>query len=195
MGKRKENEQALSDPELIRRCSEGEVRAQELLYRRYFSFAMSVALRYTCDEGKAMEIVNDSYMKVLDKISEFDNKKAFRSWYGRIVVNSAIDNFRRNARHSSHLQISDIGTQEEQEPEIDATLSAADILNLFSQLPENYRLTFNLFEIEGYTHDEIGKMLGITASSSRSTLARAKKALRELYIKNFNPEKSNNEVV
>ena len=195
MGKHKENEQALSDPELIRRCTEGEVRAQELLYRRYFSFAMSVALRYTCDEGKAMEIVNDSYMKVLDKISEFDNTKAFRSWYGRIVVNSAIDNFRRNVRHSSHLQISDIGTQEEQEPEIDATLSAADILKLFSQLPENYRLTFNLFEIEGYTHDEIGQMLGITASSSRSNLSRAKKALRELYIKNFNPVRSNNEIV
>lgn len=195
MGKRKKNEQALSDLELIRRCTEGEVRAQELLYRRYFSFAMSVAVRYTCDEGKAMEIVNDSYMKVLDKISEFDNTKPFRSWYGRIVVNSAIDSYRRNARHSSHLQISDIGAMEEQEPEIDATLLAGDILNLFNQLPENYRLTFNLFEIEGYTHEEIGQMLGINASSSRSNLARAKKVLRELYIKNFISDKRNNEVV
>jgi RNA polymerase sigma factor (sigma-70 family) len=190
MGKREKNEQALSDLELIRRCSEGEVRAQELLYRRYFSFAMSVAIRYTCDEGEAMEIVNDSYMKVLDKISGFDTTRPFRSWYGKILVNSAIDNYRRrNTRHSSFIQISEIEATEEVEPEIDAELSAGDILHLFMQLPENYRVTFNLFEIEGYTHNEIGQMLGITTSSSRSNLARAKKVLRELYIKNFNPVK------
>jgi RNA polymerase sigma factor (sigma-70 family) len=190
MGKREKNEQALSDLELIRRCSEGEVRAQELLYRRYFSFAMSVAIRYTCDEGEAMEIVNDSYMKVLDKISEFDTTRPFRSWYGKILVNSAIDKYRRrNTRHSLHIQISEIEATAEQEPEIDAELFAGDILYLFMQLPENYRVTFNLFEIEGYTHNEIGQMLGITTSSSRSNLARAKKVLRELYIKNFNPVK------
>ena len=78
---------------------------------------------------------------------------------------------------------------EEQEPEVDAELSAADILYLFRQLPENYRVTFNLFEVEGYNHNEIGQMLGITASTSRSNLSRAKKVLRELYIKNFNPVK------
>lgn len=195
MAKREKNEQVLVDLELIRRCSEGEIRAQELLYRRYFSFAMSVAIRYTCDEGEAMEIVNDSYMKVLDNISEFDNYRSFRSWYRRILVNSAIDNYRRNIRHSAHIQISEIGALEEQEPEVDAELSAADILYLFRQLPENYRVTFNLFEVEGYNHNEIGQMLGITASTSRSNLSRAKKVLRELYIKNFNPVKKNNEVV
>jgi RNA polymerase sigma factor (sigma-70 family) len=190
MGKREKNEQALPDLELIRRCSEGDVRAQELLYRRYFSFAMSVTIRYTCDETEAMEIVNDSYMKVLDNISEFDNTRSFRSWYGKILVNSAIDNYRkRNTRHSLYIQISEIEATVEQEPEIDEELSASDILCLFGQLPENYRVTFNLFEVEGYTHNEIGQMLGITASSSRSNLSRAKKLLRELYIKNFNPVK------
>lgn len=193
MGKRENYEKDLSDLVLIRRCSEGEVRAQELLYKRYFSFAMSVAIRYTCDENEAMEIVNDSFMKVLEKIGEFDSTRHFKPWYGRILVNSAIDNYRRNTRHSSHLQIDDIEATEEQEPEINAELSAGDILYLFRQLPENYRVTFNLFEIEGYTHDEIGKKLGIATSTSRSNLARAKKILRELYIKNFNPVKKNNE--
>ena len=186
MGKLEKNEKALSDLELIRRSLKGEVRAQEILYKRYFSFAMSVAIRYTCDEGEAMEIVNDSYMKVLDKISEFDNTRSFGSWYRRIVVNTAIDNYRRNTRYSSNVQISEIEATEEQEPEIYAEISAGDILNLFKFLPEKYRLTFNLFEIEGYTHSEIGQMLGITDSSSRSNLTRAKKVLRELYIKNFN---------
>ncbi len=76
---REEDERTLSDLELIRRCSEGEPRAQELLYRRYFSFAMSVCIRYTRDQYEAMEIVNDSYMKVLGNIGEFDSSRSFRS--------------------------------------------------------------------------------------------------------------------
>ncbi len=195
MGKRGKNEKEFTDLEIIRRCSAGEGKAQEILYRRYFSFAMSVAVRYTCDKGEAMEIVNDSYMKVLDKISEFDASRSFASWYGKVVVNTAIDNYRRNIKHTSHLPLADIGPTEELEPEIDAELSADDILSLFSQIPENYRITFNMFEMEGYSHDEIGAMLGITASSSRSNLARAKKLLRELYIKNFIPEERNNEAI
>lgn len=195
MGRKKNNEKELSDPELISQCSEGKTRAQELLYRRYFSFAMSVAIRYTCDEGEAMEIVNDSFMKVLEKTGEFDSTRPFRSWYGKILINSAIDNYRRNAKHDSHLQLCDIEATEEQEPEIDASLSAEDILLLFSQIPEQFRVTFNLFEIEGYSHNEIGQILGISASSSRSNLTRAKKILRELYIKNFKTTKVNNEAV
>lgn len=195
MGNREKDEKEISDLELIRRCSEGEVRAQELLYKRYFSFAMSVAIRYTGDEYEAMGIVNDSYMKVLDNISEYKGSAPFRSWYGRILVNSSIDNYRRNAKHSSHLKISEIEETEEHEPEIEAELSAGDILYLFSRIPENYRVTFNLFEIEGYTHDEIGQMLGITTSTSRSNLSRARKMLRELYTRNFSPVKRNNEAV
>ena len=93
------------------------------------------------------------------------------------------------------FRLCEIETTEEQEPEIDASLSAGDILRLFSQLPEQLRVTFNLFEIEGYSHNEIGQILGITASSSRSNLTRAKKILRELYIKNFKTTKVNNEAV
>ena len=191
MRRSKEDENSQSDLELIRRCSEGESRAQELLYRRYFSFAMSVCIRYTRDQYEAMEIVNDSYMKVLDNIEEFDGSRSFRSWYGRIVVNSAIDNYRRNSKHVSHLQISDLESTEIEEPSISAELSANDILSLFSKLPDNYRVTFNLFEIEGYTHEEIGQMLQISTSTSRSNLSRAKKMLRDLYKRNFNSGISN----
>ncbi len=166
-----------------------------MLYRRYFSFAMSVCIRYTRNHCEAMEIVNDSFMKVLGSIREFDGSGSFRSWYGRILVNSAIDNYRRNIKHNSHLQISDLETQEEQEPSVNAELSANEILSLFSNLPDNYRITFNLFEIEGYSHEEIGQMLDVSTSTSRSNLSRAKKMLRELYRRNFNPEKRSNEAV
>jgi RNA polymerase sigma-70 factor (ECF subfamily) len=195
MGKWEKDEKSVSDLDLIRRCSEGELRAQETLYKRWFSFAMSVAVRYTADEDVAMEVVNDSFMKVLDKINEFDHTRPFRSWYGRILINSAIDNYRRNAKHSSHLEISEIEATEEQEPAIEAELTAGDILLLYRKLPEHYRVTFNLFEIEGYTHAEISQKLGITESTSRSNLTRARKMLRQLYIKNFNPGRRTNEAV
>jgi RNA polymerase sigma factor (sigma-70 family) len=190
MRRNEEDERETPDPELFRRCLEGESRAQELLYKRYFSFAMSLCMRYSRDKYEAMQIVNDSYMKVLRNIREFDSSKSFRSWYGRILINSAVDNYRRNLKHSSHLQISnEMEADEEQEPSISAELSVNEILSLFNRLPDNYRLTFNLYEIEGYSHEEIGQILGISPSTSRSNLSRAKKMLRELYKKNFNPEK------
>lgn len=195
MRRRDEDERTISDLELIRRCSEGEPRAQELLYKRYFSFAMSVCLRYTRDQYEAMEIVNDSYMKVLDNIDAFDNSGSFRSWYGRILINSAIDNYRRKSKHLSQLPISDLETTHEQEPEISSVLSANEILSLFNLLPDNYRVTFNLYEIEGYSHEEIGQMLDISTSTSRSNLSRAKKMLRDLYNMNFNPDKRSDEAV
>lgn len=195
MGRRKEDEQALSDMDLVRRSSDGEPRARELLYKRFFSFAMSICIRYTKDQDEAMEIVNDSFMKVLGNISEFDGSKPFRAWYGRILINSAVDNYRRNSRRQSvQLLLNDQEPAEEvEDPPVHSELSVKDILSLFSYLPENYRMIFNLYEIEGYSHDEIALMLEISASASRTILSRAKKMLRELYKRNFNPEKRSHE--
>jgi RNA polymerase sigma-70 factor (ECF subfamily) len=195
MSRRENDEPGLSDLDLIRRCAKGEVRAQELLYRRWFSFAMSVCIRYAKDEYEAMEIVNDSFMKVLGNTHQYDGSKPFRSWYGKILVNTAVDNYRRNAKNKTNISISDVETTREIEPEVHAELSAREILLLFNQIPENYRVTFNLFEIEGYSHEEIGQMLGVGSSTSRSNLARAKKMLRELYRRNFNTGGNNNEEI
>lgn len=195
MRRRKEDEKALSDMDLVRRSSDGEPRARELLYKRYFSFAMSICIRYTKDQYEAMEVVNDSFMKVLANISEYDGSNPFMAWYGRILVNSAVDNYRKNSRRqATFLQYYNQESPEEMEdPPVDAELSARDILSLFGCLPENYRVIFNLYEIEGYSHEEISKMLDISESASRTNLSRAKKLLRELYKKNFNPERRSHE--
>lgn len=195
MSKRENDELRVPDREIIRRCLEGESNAEEMLYKRYFSFAMSVCLRYTKDEGEAMETVNDSYMKVLDKLQEYDESRPFRAWYGKILVNSAIDNYRKRARFSSPLSADIAEGYEEMEAEIEAELSAEEIIALFRELPEQYRVTFNLYEIEGYSHDEIAEMLGITASTSRANLARAKKMLRELCVKKHAINKPANEAI
>jgi RNA polymerase sigma-70 factor (ECF subfamily) len=195
MGERKIDGHEYSDLDLVKGCARGDRRSLELLYKRYFSFAMSICIRYTKDENEAMEIVNDSYMKVLDSLSGYDTSRPFKPWYGRVLVNTAIDTYRKNIKHNEHLSISSITETEESEPEIEIELSVNDILTLYKHLPENYKITFNLFEIEGYTHDEIGQMLGVTPSTSRSNLTRAKKMLRELYNKSFIPVRKNHEAV
>lgn len=174
-----------SDSDLVKRCADGDIRSQEYLYRRYFSFAMSICIRYTRNQTEAMEVVNDSYMKVLDKLSEFDSSRPFKSWYGKILVNTAIDNYRKNRKNNEHVSIDTINETGEADPEIETELSVNDILRLYGYLPENYKITFNLYEIEGYSHEEIGQMMGVTASTSRANLARAKKMLRELYSKHI----------
>ncbi len=185
MGKVTVDGHEYSDSDLVKRCTGGDRRSQEILYKRYFSFAMSICIRYTRDENEAMEIVNDSYMKVLDRLSDYDPSRPFKSWYGRILVNTAIDNYRKNLKHNEYISINTITETEDREPEIEAELSVNDILTLYRHLPGNYKMTFNLFEIEGYSHEEIGQMLGVAASTSRSNLARAKKMLRELYSRHI----------
>ena len=181
MGKGTLHGHEYSDSDLVRRCAGGDIRAQEVLYRRYFSFAMSICIRYAGDESEAMEIVNDSYMKVLDGLKGYDHSRLFKSWYGKILVNTAIDSYRKNLKNKEHISIDTITDAGENDPEIETELSVNDILTLYRYLPANYKITFNLFEIEGYSHEEIGHMMGVTASTSRSNLARAKKMLRELY--------------
>jgi len=193
MGKGTIDGNEYSDSDLVKRCAGGDLRSQELLYRRYFSFAMSVCVRYTGDENEAMEIVNDSYMKILDSLSDYDSSRPFKSWYGKILVNTAIDHYRKNLKHNDYIPINTITEISELEPEIETELSVNDILTLFRHLPVNYKITFNLFEIEGYTHEEIGQMMGVTASTSRANLARAKKMLRELYTRYIITAKKGNE--
>lgn len=187
--------QEYSDSDLIAGCLKGRELHQEVLYKRYFSFAMSVCIRYTKDRNEAMEIVNDSYMKVLEHMGEYDTGKSFKAWYSRILVNTSIDNYRRNLKHSSSVSIDNMPDTGEQEPDIDIELSVNDILKIFSHLPDNFKLTFNLFELEGYSHEEIGKLLGVTTSTSRSNLSRAKKMVREIYMKEFKSAARRHEAV
>jgi len=195
MGKRELDGHEYSDPELVKGCDGGDRRSQEILYKRYFSFAMSICIRYTRDENEVMEIVNDSFMKVMNGLSDYDSSRPFKPWYGKVLVNTAIDNYRKNLKFNEYLSINTITETAEWEPEIEAELSVNDILTLYRHLPGHYKITFNLFEIEGYSHEEIGQMMGVTASTSRSNLARAKKMLRELYNKHIISVKKGHEAV
>lgn len=195
MGKRRLNVYERSDRELIAGGLEGKLHFREALYKRYFSYAMSIAVRYAGDNNEAIEIVNDSFMKVLDKLGDYNTDKPFKHWYGRIVVNTAIDSFRKKKKDDILMSSDNTVYEDTKDPDIEMKLTVNDILALFSRLPEIYRLTFNLYEIEGYDHKEIGQMLGVSTSTSRSNLSRAKKMLRHLYNKHIKSMDKDNEAV
>jgi RNA polymerase sigma-70 factor (ECF subfamily) len=193
MASKKRQEDIYSDLQLISNCKKGEVKCQELLYRRFFSFAMSIGIRYARNPEDAIEIVNDSFLKVFERLNEFDTSRPFKSWFARILVNTAIDSYRKNLKFQANVFLDSIPETNEQDIRMEKELEADDILKLFDELPDAYRVTFNLHEMEGYSHEEIGEMLGIAPSSSRSNLTRAKKMLRDLYSKHFNTVRSYNE--
>ncbi len=173
-----------TDKELIKGCCKGNLRFQELLYRRFYAFAMSVCLRYATSRDDALEILNDGFMKVFENISKHDQERPFKSWFRKILVNTALDRFRAGKR----FRVSTVNEEVEVagEPELSRWMEAEEILSLLSGLPDLYRLIFNLYEVEGYSHDEIAGMLDIAPGTSRSNLSRAKTMLRKSYTEKLN---------
>lgn len=170
-----------TDQEIISGCISGKRKFQELLYRQYYSFGMSVCRRYAPLQHDALEILNDSFMKVFENLNSFDASKPFKSWFRRIMVNTAIDYFRSRKRMQLFIEFEPAEPAITVEPENEGAIDAEAILKLFENLPEIFRITFNLYEVEGYNHEEIAGMLDISPGTSRSNLSRAKKMLRVLY--------------
>ncbi|MDX2301336.1 MAG: sigma-70 family RNA polymerase sigma factor [Microscillaceae bacterium] len=173
---------SLSDIErdIIIQCKKNDLRHQEMLYKHFYSYAMGISLRYSYSREEALEIVNDSFMKVFDKIHTYNLQLSFKAWLRKIVIHTAIDYYRKYAKYKYHLDIEKAASESSDLDAIDK-LEVDDILKLLHELPQQYRLIFNLYEIEGYSHKEIGEMLNISESTSRTQLTRAKKKLRHLF--------------
>lgn len=159
---------------------------EEWIYSRYWGKLMGVARRYVPNRETAREIVNDSFVKAFNKRATFkgegnDKKAILEAWLVRITVNTAIDRLRTQRTLPDTVAID--GLENHPAVEMDDTLDVEDILQLLQGLPDLHRIVFNLYELEGYSHDEIGRLMGIPASSSRVYLTKAKQGLRALYIK------------
>jgi RNA polymerase sigma-70 factor (ECF subfamily) len=174
-------ENRLSEKEQIwlEGCLKGKASAQEMLYKHFYGYVMSIAMRYVATTDERKEVVNDSFLKVFTRIQQYDPDKPFKTWLRRIVINTAIDYLRVHHKHPREEEITPV-TEKALQSDIIDQLHAEDILKLLTKLPEQYRLVFNLYELEGYAHAEIADMLEITESSSRSVLTRAKAKLRSL---------------
>ena len=163
---------------LIKKASKGHQQSQMALYEQYYGYSMSVALRFSESREDAKEIVHDAFIKVFAKLGAVDNVNTFKPWLRRIVVNTAIDEFRRKKTTSHHLDIVDHDAPDLSEDAL-SRLSAEDLFEIIGQLPPAYRMVFTLYAIEGFKHEEIAQKLGISVGTSKSNLSKARAKLQK----------------
>ncbi len=167
------------DKDIIDGCLSGSRRDQELLYRRYSPRLYAVCLQYSGNTEEARDVLQDGFIKIFENLSHFSHEGSFEGWMRRIIVNTALERY-RNRYYLSRVDDIDEVSEPAAEPDTDdfAGLEAEDLLKMIMELPPKYRMVFNLYAIEGYSHREVGEMLGITEGTSKSNLSRARDILQ-----------------
>jgi RNA polymerase sigma-70 factor (ECF subfamily) len=164
---------------IINGCLLGNRRDQELLYRRYAAKLYAVCLQYSGNDEEARDILQEGFIKIFENLVHYKYEGSFDGWVRRIVVNTALEKYR--SKHNLY-RIDDIDQIPEQNAEPDnedyAGLGARDLMEIIRELPPRYRIVFNLFAIEGYSHKEISGMMSISEGTSKSNLSRARVILQ-----------------
>jgi RNA polymerase sigma-70 factor (ECF subfamily) len=165
---------------IINGCLAGDRRDQELLYRRHAPKLYAVCLQYSGNDEEARDILQEGFIRIFENLDSYKYEGSFEGWVRRIVVNTALEKFR--SRHNLY-RVDDIDTVPEMEAEPDnddfSGLEANDLLGFIRQLPPKYRMVFNLYAIEGYSHREIARMINISEGTSKSNLSRARLILQK----------------
>ncbi|MEB0263110.1 MULTISPECIES: sigma-70 family RNA polymerase sigma factor [unclassified Mucilaginibacter] len=170
--------------QLVKGCLKDDRLCQKLLYKAFYGFAIGICLRYANNRYEASEIMNQGFYKVFKNLVKYDLTKPFKAWLGRIMVNTSIDYYRSNLK-IAYTEELDKAEHVNDTEFADRNLNYNELLDMISQLPRAYRTIFNLFAIEGYTHEEIGTMLNISTGTSKSNLHKAREKLK-IMIANSN---------
>jgi len=163
--------------QLIRECLQGKPMAQRALYEQYAPAMLGVCYRYTKSMADAEDILQEGFVKVFRHLGQYEAKGELGAWIRRIMVTTAINYLKRHSRYQAELSFADdsLHPVSSENPELNA--NAKDLADLIRQLPPGYQAIFNLHAVEGYSHVEIGKLLGINEGTSRSQYARARALL------------------
>ncbi|TXF85241.1 RNA polymerase sigma factor [Neolewinella aurantiaca] len=168
-----------NEQQFIAALVKGDRAAQKVLYETYYGQLMSVCQRYAGSEDEAMDLLHESFIKIFKKIGRYESGTALLAWMRRITVNTAIDQYRRNARRRTE-DLDNAYALSSDAPDVFAQFGAREILAAVQKLPPTYRTIFNLYVVEGYSHREIGEQLKITESTSRSNLVKARGKLQKV---------------
>lgn len=169
-------------PQLIALCIKRDRKAEYELYKLSYSYLMSICMRYSKDKDTASEMLNMGYMKILTNITAYKPEVPFKAWIRRIMVNTLIDEYRKNKRERAKLTYVEEYFDSSDFSEVNEVLSKFNCSQIFEQidkLPEATKKVFNLFVIDGYSHKEIGEMLGISEGTSKWHLNAARQKLKE----------------
>src|SRR5476651_475549 len=167
--------------QLIEGCRTQDRKCQKMLYKAFYGFSMAICLRYTGDRDEAAEVLNMGFLKAFTHIKTYDTTRPFKGWLGKIMTNVSIDYYRANLKmaYSDDLDKAEHISDGELP---DRKLNYDDLLAMVQKLPHAYRTVFNLFAIDGYSHDEIGEMLNINAGTSKSNLFKARQKLKQMIL-------------
>lgn len=174
--------------EIILKCREENSSAQTALYNLFSSRMYGVCLRYSKNTAEAEDILQEGFVRVFSKISQFEFKGSFEGWMRRIMVNTALEKFRKQDRLYPVEEMKVFESTEWSEETISA-ITADDLLGIIQELPPRYRMVFNLYAIEGYSHQEIGEMMNISEGTSKSNLSRARVILQKNVEEHFGEKK------
>lgn len=164
---------------LIAACKGGDTEAMRKLYDRYAPGFLSLAFRYVRSRVVAEDVLQEAFINIFTRMDQFDGSGSLRSWMSRIVINEALQILRDKNEKNSLLSFDDLSELEQGfNQTLFERLSADDLMDCITELPEKYRTVFNMYALDGYTHAEIAKLLSIGESSSRSLFARARKMLQ-----------------
>jgi RNA polymerase sigma-70 factor (ECF subfamily) len=174
----------MDDATLIIECVNGNPRAQRLLFDKFARKMFSVCLRYAKNEEQAEDVLQDGFVKVFGKLKDFKSEGSLEGWIRRIMVNTALDQIRKNNKQLGDTNIDDVGYKIENNDFIVENMMADDLMKMVQAMPDGYKVVFNMFAIEGYSHSEIANTLGISENTSKSQYSRARAYLRERLEKN-----------
>src|SRR5688572_24046224 len=168
-------------PELIALCIKQDRKAEYELYKLAYSYLMSICMRYSRDKDTASEILNMGYLKILKNLGTYRPEIPFKAWIRRIMVNTLIDEYRKNKREKEKVTYVEEYFDSSDFSEVNEAVGKLDcqqILAQIEQLPEATKKVFNLFAIDGYSHKEVGEMLGISEGTSKWHLNAARQKLK-----------------
>lgn len=168
--------------ELVAECKKGNPVYQRALYQQYYRKMYGVCLRYANDADDAQDVLQEGFIRVFGKLDSFRGTGSLEGWIRRIMVHTSIEYYRRKSRY---FMVDIEAATREADIEMDglAQMGRAEILQQIQALPPGYRTVFNLYAIEGFSHQEIGEMLNISEGTSKSQLSRAKLLLRDRLTK------------
>ncbi len=169
---------------VITACIAKNKRAERVLLKQFFGFAKSICQRYAANHEEVEEMMNDGFLKMFTNLERYDDTYPFKAWLRTIMVNTAIDYYRKNRKY--HLE-TDIENMDFVLPDEDviSKISAKEILKMVQSLSPSYRIVFTLYVIEGYNHREIADLLGIKEGTSKSNLQDARKKLQLMIKDNY----------
>ncbi|MCE2864402.1 MAG: RNA polymerase sigma factor [Flavobacteriia bacterium] len=169
----------MDEQELIQGCIAARPKAQKALFDIYAPKLYVVCLRYLKDQMRAQDVLQDTFVKIFAHIGNYKSEGAFEGWLKRIAVNTCLDQLRKDKKLLTDVSLDDVSHKLAHQDYSAEKLMADDLLKLVQALPDGYRTVFNLFAIEGFSHQEIAQQLSISESTSKTQYLRARAYLKE----------------